>query len=48
MTACAGKISRVNLNSYFYYFTGGQWRFYASGLDAYGNPLSALPETAAG
>jgi len=26
----------------YYYFSGGQWRYYASGLNPLGNPLSAF------
>lgn len=47
MTDRAGNLKTIDLNSY-YYFTGGQWRFYASGLKSRGNPLSALSKTAAG
>jgi nitrate reductase alpha subunit len=29
------------LSGSFYYFTDGQWRYYASGHKARGNPISA-------
>jgi|MTBAKMStandDraft_1061839.scaffolds.fasta_scaffold00171_38 hypothetical protein len=34
-------------NRSYTYFSGSQWRFYASGSYSRGNPLSALPENAA-
>jgi hypothetical protein len=37
----------VNVERGYTYFSGGQWRFYASGSCSRGNPLSALPENAA-
>jgi|GEM_PF-4021497 len=37
----------VNANRGYTYFSGSQWRFYASGSYSHGNPLSALPENAA-
>jgi len=47
MTDRADKLKTLSLNS-FYYFTGGQWRYYASGLTLRGNPLSAPSGPAAG
>ena len=45
----AMKSGNRNFQGY-YYFSGGQWRYYASGLTPRGNPLSAFTahEAAAG
>ncbi len=40
MTVSAKEAIRISSSSY-YRFTDGQWRYYASGHKARGNPISA-------
>ncbi|MFA0888708.1 MAG: hypothetical protein ACC613_06370 [Synergistales bacterium] len=47
MTGNVGNKSGNRLFQGAYFFSGGQWRYYASGLTPRGNPLSAFTASTA-